>query len=456
MAGGVILAACQPKIVEVEKVVTKEVEKVVKETVLSEKVVKETIIIAGTPQTIEKVVTATAGPPQEVELIYTTWRPLVEQEIMDKTFRDKFTAENPHIKIKIIGAGYVDYYKKIVTMAAGGTPMDAIHVDCKAWGAAWAAEGLLVDITEELANSAKLSEPELFFPDMDLMVQYKGKSYSIPFGLSVMGLFYNTDMFDAAGVEYPNANWRPEDVTAAAAKLTTEDQMGVIVAGGEWALTWFGAKIVDNDFDPKKCTLDDPVAFDAINWAGQTYYNYAPKDAVFMTGNEFYQKRLAMKFFWGSQIPMNRMNMKDDNWDVFPTTLLSPVPLNQQGMNTSLHSQGMGAATRFRSETWTFLEWLSTDYVPDWARDMGFAVPAIRKVAFSDAYIQEDLPPKNMRAFVEQMNSGKTPGVLHVRRNEIMEIFSRECGKVDLQIAKAEEVLPPIVPLIDALLAPES
>ena len=41
-----VLAACQPKVVEVTKIVEKEVEKVV----------KETVIVAGTPKVVEKVV----------------------------------------------------------------------------------------------------------------------------------------------------------------------------------------------------------------------------------------------------------------------------------------------------------------------------------------------------------------------------------------------------------------
>ncbi|MBC7315461.1 MAG: twin-arginine translocation signal domain-containing protein, partial [Chloroflexi bacterium] len=46
---GSALAACQPKVVEVEKVVTQVVEKVV----------KETVVIGGTPQVVEKVVKET-------------------------------------------------------------------------------------------------------------------------------------------------------------------------------------------------------------------------------------------------------------------------------------------------------------------------------------------------------------------------------------------------------------
>ncbi|HUV95536.1 MAG TPA: ABC transporter substrate-binding protein [Anaerolineae bacterium] len=54
-----LLAACQAKVVEkiVEKEVTKVVKEVVKETEIVKEVVKETVIVAGTPQVVEKEVT---------------------------------------------------------------------------------------------------------------------------------------------------------------------------------------------------------------------------------------------------------------------------------------------------------------------------------------------------------------------------------------------------------------
>jgi peptide/nickel transport system substrate-binding protein len=65
-----MLAACgatpTPEIVEVEKVVTKEVEKIVTQEVEVEKVVtqvvKETVVVEGTPQIVEKEVVVTATP----------------------------------------------------------------------------------------------------------------------------------------------------------------------------------------------------------------------------------------------------------------------------------------------------------------------------------------------------------------------------------------------------------
>ncbi|HUV95535.1 MAG TPA: ABC transporter substrate-binding protein [Anaerolineae bacterium] len=54
-----LLAACQAKVVEkiVEKEVTKVVKEVVRETEIVKEVVKETVIVAGTPQVVEKEVT---------------------------------------------------------------------------------------------------------------------------------------------------------------------------------------------------------------------------------------------------------------------------------------------------------------------------------------------------------------------------------------------------------------
>ena len=62
---GVLLAACQPKIVEVTKIVEKPVEKIV----------KETVIVAGTPKVVEKVITVAPAKKPDVTLRYMTFWP---------------------------------------------------------------------------------------------------------------------------------------------------------------------------------------------------------------------------------------------------------------------------------------------------------------------------------------------------------------------------------------------
>ena len=57
--------------------------------------------------------------------------------------------------------------------------------------------------------------------------QTDGKQYALPTSFSDVVLFYNKDLFDAAGVAYPTADWTWADEKAAAKKLTDK-------AAGVW------------------------------------------------------------------------------------------------------------------------------------------------------------------------------------------------------------------------------
>jgi len=86
---GTALAACAPKVVKETVIVEKPVEKVV----------KETVVVQGTPQVVEKVVTATPAPVKEVTLDVGASNP--EYSNAERQIWDVFEAEHPGIKIQL-------------------------------------------------------------------------------------------------------------------------------------------------------------------------------------------------------------------------------------------------------------------------------------------------------------------------------------------------------------------
>src|SRR4030042_4689601 len=116
---GVIAAACQPKIVEV----TREVEKVV----------KETVVVAGTPEVVEKVVketvvvkeevTRAAAPPPGRKL--TLWGPKHFIEAQNDYFTDSalLSAANTNFEVDVQLFPWGDYgTKQNVAIEAGTMP----------------------------------------------------------------------------------------------------------------------------------------------------------------------------------------------------------------------------------------------------------------------------------------------------------------------------------------------
>ena len=127
-AGAAMLAACQPKIVEVTKVVEKEVEKEV------EKVVKETVIVAGTPQVVEKVITAAPAPlPTKgpVDLVWWSGAPLNDTLSQWKPYQDKvfeiMADVLPGTTVTYMNMGWDAVLRQnLLTALMGGTAPDLI------------------------------------------------------------------------------------------------------------------------------------------------------------------------------------------------------------------------------------------------------------------------------------------------------------------------------------------
>jgi len=108
------------------------------------------------------------------------------------------------INIERINAnGWPEYYQKIVTQMAAGSPPDIIRV-AESLFPRMIERNQLVDLTpyiDELDMTKYASSPfkNAGFKD--------GKYYNVPSGVYHLALYYNKDIFDRAGVPYPSTDW---------------------------------------------------------------------------------------------------------------------------------------------------------------------------------------------------------------------------------------------------------
>ncbi len=80
-----------------------------------------------------------------------------------------------------------------------------------------------------IANgSANIEAPEGFYPALAAVYSIDGELYCPPKDFSNLALQYNTDYFDAAGLDYPTADWTWDDLRAAAEALAAS---GVLPEG---------------------------------------------------------------------------------------------------------------------------------------------------------------------------------------------------------------------------------
>ena len=144
----------------------------------------------------------------------TTQQPGVDAQIA--AFEEKY----PNISINLQPIPWGDYWTKLQTGVAGGSTHDVFWMTGAEFPV-YAAQGALVDVQPIIGDGGvDLSA----FPQslIDLYTN-DGKVYGVVRDLDTIGLYYNKELFDAAEVAYPTAEWTWQDLRAAAEQLTIKD-----------------------------------------------------------------------------------------------------------------------------------------------------------------------------------------------------------------------------------------
>ncbi len=133
---------------------------------------------------------------------------------------EAFEAANPDVKVEVETIAYDDYFTQMQTRVAGGTAPDCYELNIENF-AAYANKGILGEITG--TDVSGLNETALNAFNVN------GKQYGLPESFSNVVLIYNKDLFDAAGVAYPTADWTQDDLQKAAEAIRAlgEDTFGI-------------------------------------------------------------------------------------------------------------------------------------------------------------------------------------------------------------------------------------
>lgn len=134
----------------------------------------------------------------------------------------EFNEANPDITVNRTSFAYADLSKSIVQGGVGGSVPDIAICD-NVDNQNFAALGLLADITEAVSGDKGQFHEGPWNSGI-----LEDKNYGLPLNSNNLGLFYNQDMFDAAGLQ-PPATW--DDLKSAAKTLTKDGITGLAVSG---------------------------------------------------------------------------------------------------------------------------------------------------------------------------------------------------------------------------------
>jgi multiple sugar transport system substrate-binding protein len=130
-----------------------------------------------------------------------------------------FETANPGIQVEVETAAYADYFTELQTRIAGGEAPDTFELNYENF-VTYASKGTLLDLT----SAVDAETAGRYYPEALQAFQLDGKQYGLPASFSNVVLFYNKDLFDAAGVTYPTADWTWTEEMDAATKLTNADE----------------------------------------------------------------------------------------------------------------------------------------------------------------------------------------------------------------------------------------
>jgi ABC-type glycerol-3-phosphate transport system substrate-binding protein len=195
--GAAALAACQPKVVEVTRVVEKEVEKVV----------KETVIVEGTPQVVEKVVkevveVAPTGPT-DVKVTVSGW---VDTQWSVSQRANEYNASQDKVRVTIVPMPG-EWETKAMSQIEKGAPSWDGHLTHHPFRVSvqWLAQGLIQTIDDYLETNSVVDmgdfwndciDPELMRFDCSV----KGQVVGVPLGIDTCCQGFRTDYMAELGL----------------------------------------------------------------------------------------------------------------------------------------------------------------------------------------------------------------------------------------------------------------
>ncbi|MFZ4660522.1 MAG: extracellular solute-binding protein [Caldilineaceae bacterium] len=186
-----------------------------------------------------------------------------------------FEAQYPTIRVELENIPKSsDYYRTLDLAFTGGDPPDVFYPSTVVAHAA-ALQGMLLPLDSLVAADGL----DLAAYDPASLALYRTAEqgyYCLPLDRATLAVVYNKDLFDAAGVAYPQAPWTWADLLTIARQLTRDatgdsqpEQYGIDRFDAYWPLsvwTATGQNVFDDPFAPTAFLLDEKAAIAALQW----------------------------------------------------------------------------------------------------------------------------------------------------------------------------------------------
>ncbi len=362
-----------------------------------------------------------------------------------------FEQSHPGIHVKYQTASWDAYFTKLQTMVASHKAPDAFELNYENF-VTYASRGALADL-DPLIAADKSFDPAIYNQRALDIFKEKGKQYGLVESFSNVVLFYNKDLFDAAGVAYPEPSWTWTDELAAAEKLT-DPAKGV---WGDYAPIQFwefyktiaqnGGSILSPD--KKTVTIDSPQNVETLTWMIDKVnkYHVSPSEAQ-MGGQK------SEDLFMAGKLAMVRTGIwllgsfqeAPFNWDI----ALEPGK-TQKAHHFFANAAAISANSAHKQAAYEWIKFLTSSREAVEIRiKAGWELPAVSDPSYLKAYLDQPVP-EHREVIFQALDTAVVPPVIG-NWNQLTDVVGKELDQARLGRKTPAQALKDAKTAIEALL----
>jgi multiple sugar transport system substrate-binding protein len=344
---------------------------------------------------------------QDVTIQYFTFSAAPDYLEELDTIITAFEAQTEGVTVEVTTAPFADYFTLLQADVVSGDAPDVFELNYENF-VTYAANDTLLDISEYLSGDAP------YYPRALEAFQYEGSQLALPETFSTVLLFYNADLFDEAGLDYPTADWTWDDATVAAEAIGAlgDTIWGLYSPVQFWEFykkaaqqgdcNFFNEDMTESTINSEGCVaaLEMMVGFiDSGLMPSEVELSGMANEELFLTGN----LGMLVTGIW----LFGAFEDAAFNWDV----QLEPM-INQHAHHFFANGVAVSATTGAPEAAAAWAEFLTASETAATVRvESGWELPALDQPEYFAAYLEQPLPA-NREAVFQALESPVTPPVI--------------------------------------------
>ena len=326
-----------------------------------------------------------------------------------KAIKEKFEASHPDIEVNLVFISG-NYFQKILTMIAGGTPPDMFWMPHGDQAIEFMKRGALMELGPLMDSDPEFQEIKKDIePRMYRNSTFNGKIFGQPIWLGTYFMFYNKDLFDEQGIPYPDGSWDWDEFRQICQKLTSEEENIYGFYVGPDVIYSMICSNGGQRYDTEKieCLFNTPEVTGAYQLAYDFVHKYkispTPGELVGVTKGApmwegFMAEELAIVYQGQYMIDFFK-DIEDFEWGVVlpPRGKKGNAPF-LVGINFGIYRE-----TSHPKETWEFMKFYLSKEAQELIYEIKIDIPVLTSVQQSDTFLNGHCGPEINKVILESL-----------------------------------------------------